>query len=167
MERPKSIKVFITNHPDEIIGYYGSGSDSYLFISIPLTFFAVGMCNVLSYGASPLVALALFAWYKVFTKNIYFIVNNTGIAMQSAFGYFKCFYHWSEIAAFHFTVKFLNPNLGAIVENKIVFKKKAGDSFVLRMNGMEKQFDEIHRKLERLTARQNIINEGVVQLRSR
>jgi hypothetical protein len=62
---------------------------------------------MLSYGGFPFVASALFSWYKVFSCPIYFIINNSGIATQSAFGFFKRIYQWSEIAAFHFTVKVL------------------------------------------------------------
>jgi hypothetical protein len=165
MDKPKNIKVFITNLPDEVIGYYGSGSNSLLFFSIPLTFIAVVMCNMFSYGGIPFVAWALFAWYKVFSSNIYFIINNSGIAIQSAFGFFKWVYYWSEITAFHFTVKIVYNRESSRVENKIVFKKREGGrDLILHLYGMEKRFDEIHRKVERLAAKQNITNGGIVQL---
>ena len=165
MEKLKNIKTFITNHPDEVIGYYGHGSNSYLFFSIPLTFFALTMSYEYSYGGIPFVAGSLFAWYKVFTRTIYFVINNNGVAFQSALGFYRWFYSWSEIAAFHFTVKIVYGRGGSSVQNKIVFQKKeAGRKLILRLEGMEKQFDEIHRKVERLTAKQNITNGGIVQL---
>ena len=165
MEKPKNIKVFITNLPDEVIGYYGSGPNSLLFLSIPLTFQAVAMYNVFSYGGIPFVAWALFAWYKVFSRPIYFIINNRGIATQSAFGFFKRVYSWSEIAAFHFTVEVVYHRGSSSVENKIVFQKKEGGrDLILHLYGMEKRFDEIHLKVERLAAEQNITNGGIAQL---
>jgi hypothetical protein len=166
MEKLKNIKTFITNHPDEVIGYYGHGSNSYLFFSIPLTFFALMMYDMNSYGGIPLVAMALFAWYKVFTKTIYFVINPNGIAFQSALGFYRWFYSWSEIAAFHFTVKIVyGRHGGSGVKNKIVFQKKeAGGNLTLLLDGMEERFDEIHHIVERLTAKQNITNGGIVQL---
>lgn len=160
------MKTFITNHPDEVIGYYGYGPNSYLFFSIPLTFFALTSSYEYSYGGIPFVAGALFAWYKVFTKTIYFIINHNGIAFQSALGIYRWFYSWSEIAAFHFTVKIVHGQRGGSgVKNKIVFQKKeAGRNLTLLLDGMENRFDEIHHKVERLTAKQNITNGGVMQL---
>jgi hypothetical protein len=164
MEKPKDIKVFITNLPDEVIGYYGSRSNSLLFYSVPFTFLAGIMCNTLSYGGIPFVALAFFAWYKVFTKNIYFIINNGGIAIQSGLGFYKWFYYWSEIAAFHFTVKVSQSRSGSVVENNIVFQKKVGGrDLILHLYGMEKQFDEIHRKVQSLATEQHVTYNGVVQ----
>lgn len=165
MEKSKNIKVFITNLPDEVIGYYGSGSNSLLFYSIPLTWLAGAMCNVFSYWGIPFVAWALFAWYKVFSPNIYFIINTNGIARQSALGFLKFIYSWSEIAAFHFTVEVLYHRGVSSVENKIVFRtKEGGRDLILRLDGMEKRFDEIRGKVERLATKQNIINGGIVQL---
>ncbi len=113
MERSKNIKTFITNHPDEVIGYYGPGSNVLLFFSLWLSFIAFEMCKIGSYNGIPFVAVALLVWYKVFTRTIYFVINHNGIATQSGFGFYRWFYswseisafHWSEIAAFHFTVK--------------------------------------------------------------
>lgn len=165
MEKSKNIKAFITNLPDEVIGYYGSGSNSLLFFSVPLTFLAGISCQMLSYGGIPFVAWALFAWYKVFSRTIYFIINNNGIATQSPFGFSKWVYHWSEIAAFHFTVKVVYVRRGSGVENKIVFQKKEGGrDLTLYLYGMEERFDEIRRKVERLTAEQKITIGGIVQL---
>lgn len=163
MEKIKNIKQFTTNLPDEIIGYYGSGSNSLLFFSVPLTFMAGVACQMLSYGGIPFVAWALFAWYKVFSRPIYFIINNGGIAIQSAFGFSKWAYEWSEIAAFHFTVKVVYGRGGSSIENKLVFKKKEGGwDLVLHLFGMEKRFDEIHHKVERMAAKHNITNGGIV-----
>ena len=166
MEKLNDIKLFITNLPDEVIGYYGSGPNSLLFFSIPLTFMAGLMCELLSYGGIPFVIWALFAWYKVFSRNIYFIINNRGIAIQSGFGFLRWVYNWSEIGAFHFTIKIvLHTRFGPSIVNKIVFKKKEGGrNVVLYLYGMEDRFDEIHKKVETLTSTQNIINEGIVQL---
>ena len=171
MEKSKNIKTFITNDPDEVIGRYGNGSNSLLFFTMWATFIAVVMCLNFSYHGIPLVVIALFAWYKVSTRTIYFVINHNGIAIQSGFGFNKWFYswseiaafHWSEIAAFHFTVKIVGGSSG--VQNKIVFQKKeAGGELTLPLDGMEKRFDEIHRKVERLTANQNVTNGGIVQL---
>ena len=166
MKKLKSIKLFITNLPDEVIGYYGSGPNSLLFLSIPLTLVAVFMCDALSYGGIPFVAWALFAWYKVFSRNICFIINHRGIARQSGLGFFNWVYPWSEITAFYFTVKIVYvKNGGSIVRNKIVFKKKKGGrDLILPLYGLENRFDEIHRKVERLAAEQSITNGGIVQL---
>ena len=165
MERPKSLKPFITNLPDEVIGYYGSGSNSLLFFAVPFTFMAMLTWSIISYWAIPFVAYALFAWYKVFTKNIYFIINNSGVGWQSAYGFRKKFYYWSDIDAFHFTVKIVYGRGGSGVRNKIIFEKKEGGrKIIFYLYGMEKRFDEIHQKVERLTAKQNITNGGIVQL---
>ena len=172
MEKSKNIKTFISNHPDEVTGYYGHGSISLLVFSIWLTFIALVMCQKFSYNGIPFVACALFAWYKA-TRTIYFVINHNGIATQSGFGFYRWFYswseivafHWSEIAAFHFTVKIVYYRYGSFVQNKIVFQKKeAGRELTLLLDGMEKRFDEIHCKVERLAAKQNIINGGIVQL---
>ena len=166
MEKLKNIKLFITNLPDEVIGYYGSGPNSLLFFAIPLTFMAGLWWELLSYGGIPFVIWALFAWYKVFSRNIYFIINSRGIAIQSGFGFLRWVYDWSEIAAFHFTTKIVfEKRFGPTIVNKIIFKKKVGGrKIVLYLYGMEDRFDEIHRKVETLTAKQDIINEGIVQL---
>lgn len=165
MEKLKNIKLLITNQPDEVIGYYGSGSNSMLFISVPLTFLAGLVCNILSYGGIPFVIWALLAWYKVFFPGIYFVINNRGIAFQSAFGFFKKFYNWSEIEAFHFTVKIVHVRRAVDkIENKIVFIKKDGRNVVVYLFGMEGRFNEIHKIVETLAAKQNINNEGIMQL---
>lgn len=165
MDKLNKIDRFITNMPNEVIGYYGSGSNSYLFFSIPLTFLAGVMCQMLSYGGIPFVALASFAWYKVIYPNIYFIINHRGIAIQSAFGFSEWVYRWSEIAAFYFTVKVVNHRNGTSVVNKIIFRtKEGGRDMILYLYGMEKQFDEIRRKVEKLTAGQAITNSGIVHL---
>jgi hypothetical protein len=85
----------------------------------------MGMCTIISYGAIPFVALALFAWYKVFSRNIYFVINGSGIAMQSAFGLSKWVYYWPEITTFYFTVKIVYGSRGSVVEIiRLFFKKK-------------------------------------------
>lgn len=173
MEKLKKMKTFITNHPDEVTGYYGHVSNSLLFFSLWLTFIALVMCQKFSYNGIPFVALALFVWYNVSTRTIYFVINHNGIATQSGFGFYRWFYswskisvfQWSEIAAFYFTVKIVYYRDGSDVQNKIVFQKReAGEELTLLLDGMEKRFDEIHRKVERLTANQNVSNGGTVQL---
>jgi hypothetical protein len=162
MEQPKDVETFITNMPDEVIGYYGSGSNSYLFFAVPLTFMAGVACQILSYGGIPFVALAMLAWYKVLRPGINFVINHRGVLIQSAFGYSKWVYFWPELNSFHFTVKVVYGRYGSAVRNTIVFRKNDGKQLVLHLFGMEKQFDEIREKVERLTAYQTIINEGIV-----
>jgi hypothetical protein len=55
---------------------------------------------------------------------------------------------------------------GSSVQNKIVFPKKGsrGGIDTATSNGMEKRFDEIHRKVERLTVNQKVTNGGIVSV---
>lgn len=165
MEAPKNIKVLITNLPNEVIGYYKSGRKTLLFYSMPISYLAMLVYHLHPFIGIALVALALFPWYKVFSKSIYFIINNRCIAVQSGLSSFIETYEWSEISAFHFTVKVVTNRDGSRVENKIVFERKNGErDLVLDLFGMEKQFNEIYDKVERLANEHKITNGGIVQL---
>lgn len=161
IEKPQNIETFFTSQPVEVIVYHGNGPDSYLFAAVPLSFASLVVCAMLSYWGIPVIALALYAWYKVLRPGIWFIINDQGITTYSSFGLHRWFYPWSAIAAYHFTAKVVYGRGGSGVVNKIVFRKKAGGwNLTLPLYGMENKFDEIRRKVEWLAAQHQVDGSG-------